>query len=152
VPDDVARALKGSGLDPRLLEVELTESTIQHEDTAAPALRAIRALGARVAIDDFGTGFSCLSSLRHLPLDRLKIDRSFVETLPDDVNARVLTDTVISIAHRLGLGITAEGVENEQQLGYLRDQGCDTVQGWLFGRAEPVESIDRRLGLPAVAT
>lgn len=141
VAAEVAAALRDTGFDPSLLEIEITESALQCEGIAIACLNEIRRLGASIAIDDFGTGYSCLASLKHLPLDRLKIDRSFVNELPLDGNSVVLAETILSIGSRLGLKVTAEGVETVAQLNFLCERGCSDVQGFLFSPAVSADGL-----------
>ncbi|MGQ0620228.1 MAG: two-component system response regulator [Panacagrimonas sp.] len=138
---DVDAALAASGLDPSQLEVEITESSLQSESIAIATLHQIRRLGVSVAIDDFGTGYSCLSSLKNLPLDRLKIDRSFVRELPTDGHSAALAETILAIAGRMQLQVTAEGVETAAQAAFLRERGCQELQGWLYSPAVEAASI-----------
>jgi diguanylate cyclase (GGDEF)-like protein len=135
----VARALELSGLAPQWLELEVTESALLQDGAhALRALIAVKGLGVRLAIDDFGTGFSSLSYLRDFPFDVLKIDRSFVKTLPQDQRTANITQGVIDISHRLGMEVVAEGVETEGQRQALLSYGCYQMQGFLFCRpAEP---------------
>ena len=119
----------------RHLEIELTESTaMQNAEEAIVVLGRLKALGVRIAIDDFGTGHSSLSYLKRLPIDVLKIDRSFVTGLPFSENDASITKAIITMAHSLGMKVVAEGVENRQQLTFLAENGCDEVQGYLFSR------------------
>jgi EAL domain-containing protein (putative c-di-GMP-specific phosphodiesterase class I) len=147
--DTVRAALDASGLEPRWLGLELTESMLmdrQYEGVAA--LQALRAMGLRLSIDDFGTGYSSLSYLKHFPVDTLKIDRCFVRdltTVPDDA---AITSAIIAMAHALDLRVVAEGVESEEHLTFLRSQGCDEVQGHLLGRAVPPERFAEWLARP----
>ena len=135
----VARALERSGLEPHWLELEITESMlIQDPASALRTLNAVKALGVRIAIDDFGTGFSALSYLRDFPFDVLKIDRSFVESLPGDHRTAALTCAIIDITRRLGLHVVAEGVETEQQRNFLQANHCNLLQGYLYAR--PLEA------------
>ncbi len=136
--DFVADITALTGGDSRLaagLELEVTENVFM-EDTRhiIAGLTMIRALGVRIAVDDFGTGFSSLSYLAKLPVDSLKIDRSFVTNMPEAPEGLVLVSAIINLAHSLGLSVVAEGVESEQQLQLLRPLNCDEVQGFLFGR------------------
>lgn len=133
----VQKALETSGLDPRSLQLELTESVLA-EDTpqAIELLQRLKALGISLSIDDFGTGYSSLSYLMHFPIDALKIDRSFVRDMATNEEHSALTSTIVAMARNLNLGIVAEGVENAQQLELLCATGCDEVQGFLF--SEPV--------------
>jgi diguanylate cyclase (GGDEF)-like protein/PAS domain S-box-containing protein len=139
--DTIRAALDGSGLPPSMLELELTESTIMHQPSEAISLlHRIREMGVALAIDDFGTGYSSLASLKQYPLDRLKIDRSFVKGVPHDADDVAITEAVIAIAHKMGLKVVAEGVETAQQAEFLKAAGCDVAQGFLFGR--PVGAPD----------
>ena len=134
VIDTVARALADSGLDSRYLCLEITEgAVIKDLDAALPKLRALKAIGVSLALDDFGTGYSSLSYLRLLPVDSVKIDRSFIIELTDERNRRIVK-AIIDLAHALGLSVTAEGIETEQQLATLRELSCDVAQGYLLGR------------------
>jgi EAL domain-containing protein (putative c-di-GMP-specific phosphodiesterase class I) len=137
----IESALRENGVDGSLLEIELTESTaMQNADDAIVAMRRLKALGVRIAIDDFGTGHSSLSYLKRLPIDVLKIDRSFVTGLPATEDDASITKAIITMAHSLGLKVIAEGVENPQQLAFLAANACDEVQGYLFSR--PVAAGD----------
>ncbi len=134
-PERVARILRETGLDPQRLELEITEGVLM--DQASPARRVMHHLrdqGIGFSIDDFGTGFSSLSYLRHLPVDSIKIDRSFLREVPGDADSVAIVTAIATMAISLGLGITAEGVEREEQLYLLRELACSEVQGYLFGR------------------
>jgi diguanylate cyclase (GGDEF)-like protein/PAS domain S-box-containing protein len=146
----VQAALHEHGLDehPALLEVEITESTLQSIERSADVLARLRALGVRIAIDDFGTGFSSLSLLKHLPIDTLKIAQVFVRHVPDDKDDCAIVSAIISMAHALGLRVTAEGVETDAQFAFLMAQDCDEVQGHLRGAAESAEAMGERLRMP----
>ena len=136
--DVVARALDESGLDPRLLELEITESTaMRNTDRTLATLAELRELGVRIALDDFGTGHSSLSYLRRFPIDRVKIDREFVAEIESSRSNRAIVSSVVAMAHGLDLAVTAEGVETEAQVEFLREQRCEEVQGYLFGRPMP---------------
>ncbi|MDR5901112.1 putative bifunctional diguanylate cyclase/phosphodiesterase [Halomonas icarae] len=129
------QALDTRGLSPDQLEVEVTEDVmIDRDSPVINHLRQLRTLGVRVAIDDFGTGYSSLSYLRDLPVDVLKIDRSFVCHLPGDSKAASLVRAIINVAHELGLEVVAEGVETASQLSTLNEMGCDVIQGFFTGR------------------
>jgi EAL domain-containing protein (putative c-di-GMP-specific phosphodiesterase class I) len=150
----VSRVLADSGLDPRSLKFEITESVVMQDAPATLAtLHTLRDLGIRLAIDDFGTGYSSLGYLKRFPIDTLKIDRSFVEGIVTDPEDAAIVQAVISVAKSLGLSVTAEGIENEAQLLRLKELGCDRGQGFYFGQplaADIVfESLDRH---PAVVT
>ena len=138
----VKSALGSSGLDPRLLELEIIENAIMDHGTDTTAtLDAIRNMGVQLAIDDFGTGYSSLSYLKRLPIDTVKIDQSFVVDLPGDPDAGAIVRAIIALAHNLGLKVLAEGVETRAQFEYLRGQGCDQAQGYFFGRPQPPELL-----------
>jgi diguanylate cyclase (GGDEF)-like protein len=120
---------------PGMLELEITESTLMHSvESYLPKLVAIRALGVKLSIDDFGTGYSSLNYLNRFPLDRLKIDRSFVHDMLDDPTDLAITRAIIGLGHTLGLRVVAEGVETQQEVNILRSAGCDELQGYFFAR------------------
>jgi diguanylate cyclase (GGDEF)-like protein len=134
------------GLDPRHLEIEVTENVLLHDVAeAAQQLAEFRRRGVQVAIDDFGTGYSSLGYLRELAVDTLKIDRSFIAELGTDPDADSIVDAIISIAKALRLCVVAEGVETEQQLAHLLARGCDEIQGFLISKALPADELERRL-------
>ncbi len=127
-------ALVSAGLPADRLEIELTEGAVMEDPAAAAGvLRGLKALGVRVAIDDFGTGYSSLGYLKRFPIDRLKIDRSFIQEITTDGDAAAITTAVIALAHSLEMKVTAEGVETADQLAALEAQGCDEAQGYYFG-------------------
>jgi len=135
----VAHALQESGLAARYLELELTESLIMQDlQQAIATMQELQLMGVQLAIDDFGTGYSSLSALKSFPIVRLKIDQSFVRDLPDNEDDRAIAMAVISLGHKLNLKVIAEGVETEQQLGFLRENDCDEMQGFHFSK--PVSS------------
>jgi diguanylate cyclase (GGDEF)-like protein len=140
--EQVRQALRDSGAPPKLLELEITESMVMREpDEAARLLGALRDMGVRVSIDDFGTGHSSLAYLKRLPLDAVKLDRSFVRDLPDDGDDAAITGGVIALAHQLRLQVVAEGVETPAQRDFLRRAGCDQAQGYLLGRPVPADTL-----------
>jgi EAL domain-containing protein (putative c-di-GMP-specific phosphodiesterase class I) len=131
----VRQALASSGLPASALCLEITESMLMRDQAAATErLNALRRLGVRLAIDDFGTGYSSLAQLQRLPLDTLKIDRSFVSGLGECRDAEAIVTSIIAMAHAVDLSVIAEGVENERQLEVLQRLGCDQAQGFYFGR------------------
>jgi len=145
----VALALSSTGLEPQFLEIEITESTAMVDmDNTVAVLQQLSALGISIAIDDFGTGYSSLAYLKKFPIQQLKIDHSFVREVPGDPDDSAIVKAVVTMAHGLGLRVTAEGVENEQQLAFLRQVGCDAVQGYYFrepAQASEIEVfLDRR--------
>lgn len=133
------KTLYETGLDPRRLEIEVTESLfIRDSDAALATLQHLKALGVSVAIDDFGTGYSSLSTLRSFPFDRLKVDRSFVFDMVGNADAAAIVNSVLGLGRAMGLPVVAEGVETNEQLELLRLLGCDEVQGYLIGRPNPI--------------
>jgi diguanylate cyclase (GGDEF)-like protein len=140
--DDVRTALVEQRLDPWHLELELTESIAMHQTEAAvQRLQALRALGIRIGIDDFGTGYSMFSRLRDLPIDRLKIDRSFVRDLARDDDATAIVRSTVAMGHALGLTLVAEGVESEEVMLRLAEMGCDSAQGFYVCLPLPAEEL-----------
>lgn len=137
----VSQTLKETGLDPRYLELEITESALlDHADNACKTLQALRDLGVQLAIDDFGIGYSSLHYLKQFPIDTLKMDRTFVKGIISDADDAAIVEAIIGLGHSLRLKVVAEGVETEKQLSYLRDRGCDEVQGFFF--SSPIPSDD----------
>ncbi|MBV8619120.1 MAG: bifunctional diguanylate cyclase/phosphodiesterase, partial [Curvibacter sp.] len=139
--DTVKQVLFESGLPPRLLELEITESVLQEIELSQRVLWQLRAMGIRVAVDDFGTGFSSLSLLKHLPLDRIKIDQSFIRDLPGSANDVAITRAIIGLSQTLELEVTAEGIETQAQLDFLRSHGCPAGQGYHFSRPVPPDQL-----------
>lgn len=136
--DSVESAIRKTGLDPKYLELELTERAMMGDiDKSLEVMNRIGAMGVKFSVDDFGTGYSSLSYLKHLPLDKLKIDKSFVQDIAIDENDREISNTIIQLAHGLKLTVVAEGVETHQQMAILLGQGCDSAQGYLFSRPLP---------------
>lgn len=135
--------LRETGLTPRRLEIELTETVLMDNmDASAHILHRLGQLGVQLAIDDFGTGYSSLAYLRQLPMKRIKIDRSFVRDLPQQEHSRTIVTAIIHLAHGLGLAVTAEGVETLEQADYLTQQGCDVLQGYAFARPMPAHQLE----------
>jgi diguanylate cyclase (GGDEF)-like protein len=130
-----------AGVSPTQLTIELTESTLAERDRVIPNLTALRAAGFRTSIDDFGTGFSSLSYLRDLPLDEMKIDRSFIQSLGQDRRDLDMVWALVEMGHSLGLSVVAEGVETDTQRVLLDNMGCNIGQGWLFAKAMPVAEL-----------
>ena len=139
----IATILKDSGLPPACLELELTESILMREvSEAMQILDGLKNLGLSIAVDDFGTGYSSLNYLKQFPIDVLKIDRTFVDGLPSGEQDAQIARAIIAMAHSLNLAVIAEGVETHEQLDFLREHGCDEVQGYLFGRPMPANSFE----------
>jgi diguanylate cyclase (GGDEF)-like protein/PAS domain S-box-containing protein len=148
---NVFEVLSEAGLDPRFLELELTEGVLmKHADSAAAILQALRERGVQVAIDDFGTGYSSLSYLRRFPVDELKIDQSFVRRITTHVGDAPIVIAILAMAQSLKLRVVAEGVENLEELTFLRAHNCDEVQGYYFSRPVPAEQFAKllRAGIP----
>ncbi|WP_267104097.1 putative bifunctional diguanylate cyclase/phosphodiesterase, partial [Xanthomonas sacchari] len=144
---DLMQACAEAGLAANGLQLELTESSLMRQpQQAGDVLRQLRALGVRVALDDVGTGFSSMAYLRDLPLDTLKIDRSFVAEVDRDPRNASICQALLTLGHCLGLDVVAEGVETEAQLRWLRAHGCGGVQGYLLGRPAPLADVLQRLG------
>ena len=136
--DRVADILARTGANPRLIELEITESALmQPSDALHERLQRLGGLGLGLALDDFGTGYSSLAYLKRLPISRLKIDRSFVRDLPGDAEDVAVASATLSLARDLGLEVVAEGVENAAQLEWLKARDCQIVQGFLFAPALP---------------
>jgi len=152
----VARALHDTALDPASLCLEITESVLLDEPrSASERLRKIARTGVRFALDDFGTGYSSLAYLGGLPIDILKVDRSFVSSITHDERSKAITTAIVRMSDALDLQVTAEGVENEGQLSVVRELGCGLAQGFLFAAplsaAEVEETLPRRGRRPASA-
>jgi EAL domain-containing protein (putative c-di-GMP-specific phosphodiesterase class I) len=138
--------LAESGVAPSRLMLEITEGVlIDNPDEMVKRMEDLHALGVRIALDDFGSGYSNLGYLQRFPLDKLKIDRSFVIALGDSSNGGVIVQAIVGLGRALGLTVLVEGVETEQQRVLLRLAGCDEMQGFLFAKPAPAKTIDRLL-------
>ncbi len=134
--------LAETGLDPVRLELEITETTIiGDKQRALETLRQIKALGVTIAIDDFGTGYSSLDTLRSFPFDKIKLDRSFMNEVEDNAEAKAILRAILALGRSLNVPVLAEGVETASQLAILREEGCDEAQGYLLGRPQPIDRI-----------
>jgi diguanylate cyclase (GGDEF)-like protein len=143
----VGAVLAESGLAPDSLEIEVTESSVMTDvDEAIATMKELKAMGVAMSIDDFGTGYSSLAYLKRFPVDVLKIDRSFVHDVASDPDNAAMVKAIIALARGLRMRVIAEGVETRAQLDYLRVQGCDLVQGYLYSRALPVTEFEQFLG------
>jgi EAL domain-containing protein (putative c-di-GMP-specific phosphodiesterase class I) len=144
--DRVAEVLRAHRLRPDRLELELTESILVHDAAdALQRLQALARLGVRLSIDDFGTGYSSLSYLKRFPIHKLKIDRSFIQGLPADESDAGIVRAIVQMAHALGMGVIAEGVESEPQHRFLADAGCTAFQGFLYAPALDSLSFEQRI-------
>jgi diguanylate cyclase len=150
--DEVRTALERSGLPPSMLELETTESAVNENlARSLETLSALKALGVQIALDDFGVGFSCLSQLKRFPIDRLKIDQSFVRDVALAGSEAAIARAITAMGHELRLRVIAEGVETEAQFGYLLRNHCDEFQGFLFSPALPVDEATALLAKRYVA-
>ncbi|WP_182005876.1 putative bifunctional diguanylate cyclase/phosphodiesterase [Priestia aryabhattai] len=140
---EIEQILQKTGLEPHFLELEITESVIQNSQESKKVLNRLRSLGIKVAMDDFGTCYSSLSYLKHLPINTLKIDKSFIDDL-DEVG-KVLVETIIQMGKKLNFDLTAEGIENEEQLQFVTEQGCHIGQGYIFDKPLSPEEMSRLL-------
>ena len=138
----VLKALKEAGLDSRWLKLELTESALMDNiDGTVNLLKKLDSLGFKISIDDFGTGYSSLAYLKRFPIHTLKIDASFVQGLPGNTEDRAIANAIVAMAHHLNLEVIAEGVETEPQLDFLRELGCERIQGYFYGRPMPASQV-----------
>ena len=146
VVDLVRTTLAESGLSGDGLEVEITESLLARDmDHTLHVLVALKELGVHVSVDDFGTGYSSLSYLKRFPIDRLKMDQTFVRDLVSDADDRAIATAIVTLGHSLGMRVIAEGVETDAQMNILRDMGCDEVQGYYLGRPIAADEMTRAL-------
>jgi EAL domain-containing protein (putative c-di-GMP-specific phosphodiesterase class I) len=140
--EGVLEVLRDTGLDPRSLELELTESVLmKHAESAASILQTFRSAGVQVSVDDFGTGYSSLSYLKRFPIDSLKIDQSFVRQINMIPSQTAIVDAIISMGRSLNLRVVAEGVETTKELAFLRDRQCEEAQGFYFSRPIPAQKF-----------
>jgi EAL domain-containing protein (putative c-di-GMP-specific phosphodiesterase class I) len=146
VVERIGTLLDRTGFDPHRLEVEITETAIlNNEDQVRENMNVLRARGMKVALDDFGAGYSSLGHLRRYPFDKLKIDREFVTDCTGDVQSATVVHAVVSIGRALGMKVVAEGVETEQQRSFLKIAGVHAMQGYLFGKPQPIAELKKLL-------
>ena len=144
--EGVKNILKDTGLEPRYLELELTESVLmRHVEFTAPALQKLKAMGVRLAIDDFGTGYSSLSYLKQFPIDTLKVDQSFVREIAAETDDATIVNAVINMSRGLKHRVIAEGVETTEQVEFLQAHGCDEGQGYYFSCPVPAAQFAKLL-------
>ncbi|MDX8384980.1 MAG: EAL domain-containing protein, partial [Gallionella sp.] len=142
--DRVQTAVYAHRIDASLLKLELTESVVLNDvDDVVKKMHALKAIGVKLSMDDFGTGYSSLSYLKQLPLDQIKIDQSFVRDIATDPNDAVMVQTIIGLGKSFRLNVIAEGVETEDQLGFLKSNGCMAYQGYLFSKPVPIDEFEK---------
>ena len=143
-PDLIPRVLKETGLEPKALQVEITERTLMDDvEFAQGKLEELKDLGVSLAIDDFGMGYSCLYHLKHMPIDFLKLDRAFITGLGEDQGDKAIVSGTVGMAHALGVIAVAEGVESPDQQEILRELGCDLAQGYHFAEPLSGEAVEK---------
>ena len=151
--DDVTRTLRATGLNPAMLTLEITESLLmEHTEHNLSTLESLKALGVHIALDDFGTGYSSLAYLKRMRIDELKIDQSFVSGLPHDTDSAAIVRAILAMASSLGLTVTAEGVEEQEQLDFLRAHGCEIFQGFICSQPIPADTFFNLLRREAMPT
>lgn len=143
-PMIVELVLKKTGLEPRMLDIEITESVMIHTDVAVSVLRRLKQLGVHISVDDFGTGYSSLGLLKDMPIDRLKIDQSFIRGILSSRKEAAIVSTIIAMARHLGLEVVAEGVESEEELQFLKSQSCSQVQGYYYSKPLPAHELQTK--------
>jgi EAL domain-containing protein (putative c-di-GMP-specific phosphodiesterase class I) len=147
--EQVIAIVRETGSDPRRIELEVTESVLLAEDSSTvDALRRLRSVGFRIALDDFGTGYSSLGYLHQFEVDKIKIDRSFTQSLGQGTKAAAVVNAIVALGHAMSLTVTAEGVETELQKNFLHTAGCNEMQGYLFSKALSQDQITQMLHRP----
>ena len=154
LPAQVLSILLETGLPPHRLELEITEGVLMSDfERAINTLRRLKSIGVSIAMDDFGTGYSSLRYLQAFPFDKIKVDKSFIDQLDENLQSQAIIRAVVGLAHGLSLPVLAEGVETSGQLEFLKREGCDEVQGYLIGRPLPIENYAEIVGIaPAPQT
>jgi len=148
----VSRMFNETGASPESLHLEITESVAMHNiERTAERLKELSEMGVQIYIDDFGTGYSSLNYLKRLPIECLKIDKSFIRDIEDDSDDRTIISAVTAMAHKMRLKVIAEGVETQEQFSFLRFAGCDEVQGFLFSRPLPAENFEELISAGSLA-
>jgi EAL domain-containing protein (putative c-di-GMP-specific phosphodiesterase class I) len=145
--EDITNTLQTTGMPPELLELELTESMVmQNPERAVKTLKALKSLGVRLAIDDFGIGYSSLATIKQFPFDILKVDRSFIRNLPQNVEDKAITEAILTMGKTLSLTVVAEGVETAEQEAYLRERNCNETQGYYFSKPIAADAFVKFIG------
>ena len=140
----IEKIIEETGINPKLLELEITESMSMNIEKSLDILLDLKKLGVQISVDDFGTGYSSLNYLRQLPIDRVKIDKSFINDMTVDENDEAIVETIINMGHNLKLSVIAEGVETEEQLQYLQKYDCDEIQGYFYSKPIPAEDFEKK--------
>ena len=141
---NIEKIIEETGINPKLLELEITESMSMDIERSLDILLDLKKLGVQISVDDFGTGYSSLNYLRQLPIDRVKIDKSFINDMTVDENDEAIVATIINMGHNLKLSVIAEGVETEEQLKYLQKYDCDEIQGYYYSKPIPAEDFEKK--------
>ncbi len=145
--------IKDSGLRADYIEIEITESLIMKDlDVTLNILKDLKSIGVRISLDDFGTGYSSLNYLKRLPIDTIKIDKSFIDEITEDSKEEAIAESIIALAHKMNLSVVAEGIETQKQLEFIKEQKCDKAQGYYFSKPLPVDEIERLLSVPLIYT
>lgn len=143
--------IKDSGLRADFIEIEITESLIMKDiDVTLDILKDLKSIGVRISLDDFGTGYSSLNYLKRLPIDTIKIDKSFIDEITEDSKEEAIAESIIALAHKMNLSVVAEGIETQKQLEFIKEQKCDKAQGYYFSKPLPVDEIERLLSFPLI--
>ena len=144
--DNVISVIKKYDVNPQNIELEITESILIDDfELVSNKLKVLRDFGIKISLDDFGTGYSSLSYLMKMPIDTLKIDKTFVDSVLSDNSTRIILDSILNMSHNMGFESIAEGVESENQYNYLNDKGCNVIQGFLLGKPLPAQEIQKVL-------
>ncbi|MDP4171901.1 MAG: EAL domain-containing protein, partial [Bacillota bacterium] len=149
--ESVTKILHETGLDPRFLELEITESIMQNIERSTVILNQLKELGVKISIDDFGTGYSSLSYLKHLPIDSIKIDKSFVDDIIDHSSQGAMVKTIIDMGHNLNFNVIAEGIEKPEQEAFLKENGCKVGQGYLYSRPLAAEQLQEFISVSSIS-
>ncbi|WP_210413671.1 EAL domain-containing protein [Leptospira ilyithenensis] len=153
IVQNIERILNETGVSPKQIEIELTESTLMHDvESIVKKLESLKNLGIGIAVDDFGTGYSSLNYLKNFPIDYLKIDKSFISEIPQETRAKAVVETILNLASNLGLKTIAEGVETIEQVRFLRERNCHEIQGYYFSKPLPSKELETLLSMKKIYT
>ncbi|KNY25284.1 putative bifunctional diguanylate cyclase/phosphodiesterase [Pseudobacteroides cellulosolvens] len=149
--DLLKEIINDTGLRADFIEIEITESLVMKDiDVTLPVLKDLKSMGVRISLDDFGTGYSSLNYLKRLPIDTIKIDKSFIDEITEDSKEEAIAESIIALAHKMNLSVVAEGIETKKQLEFIKEQKCDKAQGYYFSKPLPVDEIERLLSVPSI--